>query len=185
MNCFDVVYLGGGIELDQNDSIFTGKWRMDPWPTNNFLLQSGISSSIKILSSCFLYGCLWLLRRGEIAVIQMLRDFNIPVDITKERTIPSSTVQWREKKKRLTSVLNIPSPPPLQYLITSHYLCRKQTVWHIQNAVARQSSLGLNHVHEYVPAAPWETRRCYRVSRFSVLCFGHYEGRTSSWLGMN
>lgn len=99
MNCFDVVYLGGGIELDQNDSIFTGKWRTDPWPTNNFLLQSGISSSIKILSSCFLYGCLWLLRRGEITVIQMLRDFNTPVDITKERTIPSSTVQWREKKK--------------------------------------------------------------------------------------
>lgn len=96
--CFDVVYLTEGIELDQNDSIFTGKWKKDPWPTNNFLLQSSISSSIKILSSFFLYGCLWLLRRGEITVIQMLSDFNTPVNITKERTTPSSIMHGGKKK---------------------------------------------------------------------------------------
>lgn len=99
MKRLHVVYLSEGIELDQNDSIFTGKWRKDPWPTNNFLLQSSISSSIKILSSFLLYGCLWLLRRGEITVIQMLSDFNTPVNITKERTTPSFTIHEGEKKK--------------------------------------------------------------------------------------
>lgn len=152
MKCFDVVYLTEGIELDQNDSIFTGKWKKDPWPTNNFLLQSSISSSIKILSSFFLYGCLWLLRRGEITVIQMLSDFNTPVNITKERTTPSSTMH-RKKKKRLDQCFEYPIPLPLQYLVTSHYLCRKHTAWHLQNTILCQSSLRLNHVHEYILAA--------------------------------
>lgn len=98
MKCFDVVYLTEGIGLDQNDSIFTGKRKKDPWPTNNFLLQSSISGSIKILSPFFLYGCLWLLRRGEITVIQMLSDFNTPVNIRKERTTPSSAMH--KKKMR-------------------------------------------------------------------------------------
>lgn len=110
VKCFDVVYLAEGIGLDHDDSIFTGKREKDPWPTNNFLLQSSISGSIKILSPFFLYGCLWLLRRGEITVIQMLSDFNTPVNITKERTTPSFTMHRKKKKKDETSVLNILSP---------------------------------------------------------------------------
>lgn len=97
MKCFDFVYLTEGIGLDQNDSIFTGKRKKDPGPTNNFLLQSSISGSIKILSPFFLYSCLWLLRKGEITFIQMLSDFNTPVNITKERTTPSFTMP---RKKR-------------------------------------------------------------------------------------
>lgn len=93
--CFDVVYFTEGIGLNQNDSIFTGKRKKDAWPTNNFLLQSSISGSIKILSPFFLYGCLWLLRRGEITVIQMLSDFNTPVNIRKERTTPSSAMHTK------------------------------------------------------------------------------------------
>lgn len=100
MKCCDVVYLTDGIELDQSDSVFAGEWKKEPWPTNNILLQSSISSSIKILSSLFLYGCLWLLRRGEITVIQMLSDFSTPVNITKERTTPSSTTMQEKKKIR-------------------------------------------------------------------------------------
>ncbi len=57
MKGFDVVYLTEGIGQDQNDSIFTGERKKDPWPTNNFLLQSSISGSIKILSPPF---PLWL-----------------------------------------------------------------------------------------------------------------------------
>ena len=105
MKCFDVVYLTEGIGLDQNDSIFTGKLKKDSLPTNNFLLQSSISGSIKILSPFFLYGCLWLLGREEITVIQMLSDFSTPVNIRQERTTPSSTMP--RKKKDETSVLNI------------------------------------------------------------------------------
>lgn len=147
----DAVYLTEGIGLDQSDSIFTGKRKKDPWPTNNFLLQSSISGSIKILSPFFLYGCLWLLRRGEITVIQMLSDFNTPVNITKERTTPSSSM--RREKKRWDQCFEYPIPLPLQYLVTSHYLCRKQTAWHIQNTVLCQSSLRLNHVHKHILAA--------------------------------
>lgn len=49
--CLDVVYLWclemGTVELNLHQG------------SNSSLLQSSISGSIKILSSCFLYGCLW------------------------------------------------------------------------------------------------------------------------------
>lgn len=61
----------------------------DPWLANNALLQSSISGSIKILSPCFLYSCLWLPRSMEIRVIEMQRDSDIPPDVTKENTILS------------------------------------------------------------------------------------------------
>lgn len=150
MKCFDVVYLTERTGLDQNDSIFTGKVKKDFWPTNNFLLQSSISGSIKILSPFFLYGCLWLLGREEITVIQMLSDFSTPVNIRRGRTTPSSTMP---RKKRWDQCLEYPIQLPLQYLVTSHYLCRKQTAWHIQNTVLCLSSLRLNHVPGHIPAA--------------------------------
>ena len=55
--CSDVVYRTEGIGLDQNDSISAGERKKDPRPTDNFLLQSSISGSIKILSPSF---PLWL-----------------------------------------------------------------------------------------------------------------------------
>lgn len=154
MKWFDIVYLTEGIGLNQKDSIFACKRKKDPWLTNNFLLQSSISGSIKILSPFFLYGCLWLLGRGEITVIQMLSDFNTPVNIRKERTTPSSIMP---RKKRWDQCFEYPICLPLLYLVTSHYLCSKQTAWHIQNTVLCQSSLRLNHVHKHIPAAVWET----------------------------
>lgn len=79
----------GTVELDRDDRISN----KDPRSANNSLLQSGISGSIKILPSFFLYGRLWLPRSAEITVIQMLRDLDPPVDVTKERTILSSATQ--------------------------------------------------------------------------------------------
>lgn len=84
----------------------------------------------------------------------MLSDFNTPVNITKERTTPSFTMP---RKKRWDQCFEYPIPLPLQYLVTSHYLCRKQTAWHIQNTVLCQSSLRLNHVHEHILASALET----------------------------
>lgn len=105
MNCFGVVYLTEGIGLDQDDCIFTGRRKKDLRPTNNPLLQSSIIGSIKILHT-FSFMCLGILRRGEITVIQMLSDFNTPVNIRKEITTPSSAIHGKKAEDE-TSVLNI------------------------------------------------------------------------------
>ncbi len=84
--------------------------RRIPGPPTISFFKAALVAPLKSCHPFFLYGCLWLLRRGEIAVIQMLSDFNTPVNITKERTTPSSTMHG---KKDETSVFNI----------LSFYLC--------------------------------------------------------------
>lgn len=109
--------------LNWNDSfgseqIFSGKQKKYPWLTNNVLLQSSIRGSIKILSPRFLYDCLWLLKRGKITVIQMLSEFNTPVNTGKERTARSSTQKKNETRPVFEYPLLLPlschMPLPLQ-----------------------------------------------------------------------
>lgn len=82
--------------------------RRIPAPPTISFFKAALMAPLKSCQPFFLYGCLWLLRRGEITVIQMLSDFNTPVNIRKGRTTPSSTMP---RKKKTRPVFWISYPP--------------------------------------------------------------------------
>lgn len=62
--------------------------RRIPSPPTISLFKAALVAPLKSCHPFFPFW-LWLLRRGEISVIQMLSGFNTPLNIRKERTTPS------------------------------------------------------------------------------------------------